>query len=44
VIEKLKLQARRAKNQQLQEVERQKSTTRFRVNNQLMIDFIGQFY
>jgi len=32
------------KNQQLQEVERQKSTTRFRVNNQLMIERIPKFY
>jgi hypothetical protein len=32
------------KNQQLQDVARQKSTTRFRVNNQLMIDGMSKFY
>jgi len=31
-------------NQQLQDDDKQKSTTRFRVNNQLMIVSMGKFY
>lgn len=34
----------RRENQQPQEVDKQKSTTRFRVNNQVMIDVIAKFY